>query len=78
MSFCTFFTHVFLCLLGGRPRPHTPLNGILLFGDIYPYHQLFTPLNYVEFDIPDVCGPSYVLLTEGVHFLLGAVVSYLG
>ncbi len=42
-------------LLGGRPCLHIPLNRILWFIDLYPYHQLFTPLIF--------CGRSYVLET---------------
>ncbi len=39
MSFCTL-TLTFLCLLGGRSRPNTPLNRILWFVYLYPHHCL--------------------------------------
>ncbi len=41
----TYVIVVLLCLLGGQPCPHSPLNGFLWFINLYPYRQLFTHLN---------------------------------
>ncbi len=62
------------------PHPHTPLNGILWFTDLYTYHQLFTHLNSVVSDIFDSVRTQLCLTNNlGVHFLfeLAAVVSIL-
>ncbi len=74
------FTLAFLCLLGGRPRLRTPLNGILWFNDLYLYHQLFTPFDSVVSDIHDFFADAIMSNKLRVHFLLelAAVVNQLG
>ena len=70
-------TLAILCLLGGWPCRHTPLNRILWIIDLYPCHQLFTPLWCLTYLI--FLQKQLSLTNLGVHFLFEweAEVSYL-